>query len=62
MIRKYQINMLHFDDLLETIQFHNLDAESVCEIMEAALDNGIITLGGGGDYPRNVMCSPLSGI
>lgn len=29
--------------------------------MEQALDAGIITMGGGGDYPRNVMCSPLSG-
>ena len=30
--------------------------------MEKALDAGIVTMGGGGDFPRNVMCSPLSGV
>ena len=30
--------------------------------MEQALDAGIVTMGGGGDFPRNVMCSPLSGV
>mgnify|MGYP001030063148 FL=1 len=30
--------------------------------MEGALDAGIVTIGGGGDFPRNVMCSPLSGV
>jgi ferredoxin-nitrite reductase len=30
--------------------------------MEGALDVGIVTMGGGGDFPRNVMCSPLSGV
>ena len=61
MIRKYQINMAHFTTC-ETIQLHNLNQEAVCEIMEAALDHDIITIGGGGDYPRNVMSSPLSGV
>ena len=26
------------------------------------MDVGIITMGGGGDFPRNVTCSPLSGV
>lgn len=30
--------------------------------MNKALDVDIICYGGGGDYPRNVMCSPLSGV
>ena len=30
--------------------------------MSEALDHGIICRGGGGDFPRNVMCSPLSGV
>ena len=34
----------------------------VYNIMEEAIDHGIITIGGGGDFPRNVMCSPLSGV
>lgn len=61
MIRRYQVDRLHFTTC-QTIQLHDLGKDSVYEIMEAALDAGIITIGGGGDYPRNVMCSPLSGV
>ena len=60
-IRKYHVTKLHFTTC-QTIQLHNLGAEEVYGIMEEALDAGIITLGGGGDYPRNVMCPPLSGV
>lgn len=60
MIEEYGIDRVHFTTC-QTIQFHNLDEKAVCEIMEKALDFGIITRGGGGDFPRNVMVSPLSG-
>ncbi|MDO5423067.1 MAG: nitrite/sulfite reductase [Eubacteriales bacterium] len=60
-IRKYNVNKVHFTTC-QTIQLHNLGQEAVCEIMEKALDAGIVTMGGGGDFPRNVMCSPLSGV
>lgn len=60
-VEKYDISMIHLTTC-QTVQFHNLDKETVCELAEAALDNGIITRGGGGDFPRNVMCSPLSGV
>lgn len=60
-IRKYHVTKLHFTTC-QTIQLHNLGAESVSAIIEEALDAGIVTLGGGGDYPRNVMCPPLSGV
>lgn len=60
-IRKYQVKKVHFTTC-QTIQFHDLDADAVCSIMEEALDVGIVTMGGGGDFPRNVMCSPLSGV
>lgn len=60
-IEEYGILKVHFTTC-QTVQFHGLDAASVCEIMEKALDVGIITRGGGGDFPRNVMVSPLSGV
>lgn len=60
-IQKYQVSKVHFTTC-QTIQFHNLDETAVCELMTAAADHGIITLGGGGDFPRNVMVSPLSGV
>jgi ferredoxin-nitrite reductase len=60
-IQKYDVKMAHFTTC-QTIQLHNLEPDAVCEIMEQALDVGIVTMGGGGDFPRNVMCSPLSGV
>lgn len=61
MIKKYNLKKLHFTTC-QTIQLHDLQPEIVADILEEALDAGIITMGGGGDYPRNVMCSPLSGV
>lgn len=60
-IAQYDVKKAHFTTC-QTIQFHDLDAEAVCAIMEKAMDVGIVTRGGGGDFPRNVMVSPLSGV
>lgn len=60
-IEKYQIDKVHFTTC-QTIQLHNLNADAVCDLAVAALDYGIVTRGGGGDFPRNVMVSPLSGV
>jgi ferredoxin-nitrite reductase len=60
-IEQYGVNKVKFTTC-QTVQFHNLNAKAVCEIMEKAMDVGIITRGGGGDFPRNVMVSPLSGV
>ncbi len=60
-IKKYDIKNVHFTTC-QAVQLHNLDEKAVCDIMEAALDVGIVTMGGGGDFPRNIMCSPLSGV
>ena len=46
----------------EAIQLHDLSAEQLPGLMESAIGCGIYTRGGGGDNPRNVMCSPLSGV
>lgn len=61
MIRKHDVKMAHFTTC-QTIQLHDLDVDTVCDIMEQAPNVGIVCYGGGGDYPRNVMCSPLSGV
>lgn len=60
-IEKHQIDKVHFTTC-QTVQLHNLTKSDVCALMEEALEHGIITRGGGGDFPRNVMCSPLSGV
>lgn len=60
-IEKYNISLVHLTTC-ESIQLHNLNELQVCSLIEEAFDHGIITRGGGGDFPRNVMCSPLSGV
>ena len=60
-IREYDVPRAHFTTC-QTIQLHDLNGDTVCAIMEGALEAGIVTMGGGGDFPRNVMCSPLSGV
>lgn len=59
-IREHKVPRVHFTTC-QTIQLHDLDGKTAGDIMESALSAGIVTMGGGGDYPRNVMCSPLSG-
>lgn len=59
--KKYQLKRLHFTTR-QTIQLHDMDIVEICELMEAALEHNIFTRGGGGNYPRNVSLSPLSGV
>ncbi len=58
---KYQIKKMKLTTC-QSIQLHHLEAENLCEMMEAAWKAGMISRGGGGDFPRNVMASPLSGV
>lgn len=55
------VPMVHFTTC-QAVQLHDLDPEQVYAIMDNALDSDIVCYGGGGDYPRNVMCSPLAGV
>lgn len=60
-VEKYHVKRAHLTTC-QTVQFHDLDATAVCDIMEQAMEVGIVTRGGGGDFPRNTMVSPLSGV
>ena len=59
-IERYDVKRAHITTC-QTVQFHDLDAKAVCDIMEQAMDAGIVTRGGGGDFPRNTMVSSLWG-
>ena len=61
MIREHHVKRMHFTTC-QAIQLHDLTGDTICEIMEKAFSHNIVTMGGGGDFPRNVMCSPLSGV
>lgn len=60
-IAAYDVRRVHLTTC-QTVQFHDLGMKAVCDIMERAMEVGIITRAGGGDFPRNVMVSPLSGV
>lgn len=60
-IKEGHTDKIHFTTC-QTIQLHNLSEDSVCELAAKALEVGIVTRGAGGDFPRNVMVSPLSGL
>lgn len=46
----------------QAIQLHDLSIDSIVDIMEDGIKNDIFTRGGGGNFPRNVGLSPLSGV
>lgn len=60
-LEKYDIEKIHLTTR-QAIQLHDLSIDNVCDIMEEALDNGLYTRGGGGNFPRNVSLSPMSGV
>jgi len=59
--KQYQLTHIHLTTR-QAIQLHDLDVDQVCEIMEVAIDNELYSRGSGGNYPRNVALSPLSGV
>lgn len=59
--RKNDVEMLHFATC-QTIQFHHLNPDQVISLMDDVAEEGMLTYGTGGDYPRNIMCSPLAGV
>lgn len=60
-IEKYNIDKAHFTTC-QALQLHNLPEKAVTELAVGALSVGIVTRGGGGDFPRNTMMSPLAGV
>lgn len=58
---KYNIKQLHLTTR-QAVQLHDLGIDDVCDIMETSIDNGLYTRGGGGNFPRNVSLSVMSGV
>lgn len=58
---RYRITQLKLTTC-QSIQLHHLNADDLCDIMETAWRAGMISRGGGGDFPRNIMATPLSGV
>lgn len=60
-VDKYNIDLVKLTTC-QSVQLHNLEAADLCEMIGDAWKAGMISRGGGGDFPRNVMASPLSGV
>ena len=60
-VEKYKLDGIHFTTR-QAIQLHGLDIDSICDIMKECLELDIYTRGSGGNFPRNVAISPLSGV
>ncbi len=58
---QYHLQSLHLTSR-QAIQLHDMNLNEVCEIMEDAIHYDLFTRGGGGNYPRNVALSPMSGV
>lgn len=58
---RYGLDKIHLTTR-QAIQLHGLSIDEICDLMKEALDNDIYTRGAGGNYPRNVAMSPLSGV
>lgn len=59
--KKYEIDTLKLTTC-QSVQMHNIKAEVLTDLMEEAWNAGMVSRGGGGDFPRNVMASPLAGV
>ena len=56
---KYDINHIHCTTC-QTFQLHDLPFNIIADVITDAIENGFYCIGG--DIPRNVMVSPLSGV
>lgn len=59
--QKYAVPIIHFTTR-QAIQYHGISLDHVCSIMEEGMLHNLYTRGAGGNYPRNVAMSPLSGV
>lgn len=59
--KDYAVPMIHLTTR-QAIQYHGVSLENICNIMEKGLALNLYTRGAGGNYPRNVAMSPLTGI
>lgn len=59
--KKFNLKNVHLTTR-QAIQLHGLSLDEICIAMEECIKKEIYTRGGGGNFPRNVSMSPLSGV
>lgn len=58
---KYNLEQIHLTTR-QAMQLHGRTIDEICDIMKEGIHKGIYTRGAGGNFPRNVAISPLSGV
>lgn len=58
---KHNLNYIHLTTR-QSIQLHDLDMNTIVDIIKQCIEKDIYTRGSGGNFPRNVGLSPLSGV
>lgn len=56
-----QLDKIHLTTR-QAVQLHHLGVEGICSVMQKALAKKLYSRGSGGNFPRNVALSPLSGV
>ncbi|MDO4536430.1 MAG: nitrite/sulfite reductase [Clostridium perfringens] len=59
--KKYDLENVHLTTR-QAVQLHGVSIDNVCDVLKESLEFGICSRGAGGDNPRNVAISPLSGV
>ncbi|MFT5875058.1 MAG: ferredoxin-nitrite reductase [Clostridium sp.] len=59
--KRYKLERLHLTTR-QAIQLHGITIDEVCDAMEEGIKKGLYSRGSGGNFPRNVAVSPLSGV
>ncbi|MBC2580222.1 nitrite/sulfite reductase [Clostridium sp. DJ247] len=59
--KKYNLGGIHLTTR-QAIQLHGLSIDEICEVIKEGIEKDMYTRGSGGNFPRNVAISPLSGV
>ena len=59
--KRYKLESIHLTTR-QAIQLHGITIDEVCDVMEEGIKKGLYSRGSGGNFPRNVSVSPLSGV
>lgn len=59
--KRYNLESVHLTTR-QAIQLHGITIDEVCDAMEEGIKKGLYSRGSGGNFPRNVAVSPLSGV
>ena len=59
--KRYNLESIHLTTR-QAIQLHGITIDEVCDAMEEGIEKGLYLRGSGGNFPRNVAVSSLSGV